>query len=393
MLRATCAVLGVLLVPVLGNAQSDAGLWRYVHPNAKAVISIDWERVRHSAVGAMLREKFQKATATATAAASMPIPQFPGMELLDDVDRILISTPGEPALKPAQDANPDAPADGAAPAAGPVPDAPLLIVIQGHFDLIRVKQVLAHYGTKPQLFNSTEVYRPQSKDGKDMAIVPLDPQTILIGDAASVFATLERNKFAAPTPAPGSLLARAAEMDANYEAWILTAAPDSLGSDQLKAMLNGSDWGSDARGFEAGVSFRSGVLIDVVVRFASEVSAQKMVTQLGHMIQLTSKARGSEQVMQDLASKLKLTAEGQAAHLHLRLTAQEVAQGVQQMQASYERGLAAGRHAIIPQQTSAQRTPADIRPVVQPAAVPPKREVIRIEGLDSGTREIPYHEP
>ncbi|HTR39972.1 MAG TPA: hypothetical protein VMH80_29070 [Bryobacteraceae bacterium] len=385
-LRATSTFVCLLLAPALGMAQSDAGLWRYVHPNAKAVISIDWERVKHSAVGAMLRDKFQAAKATATAtAAPLPIPQFPGMEILDDVDRILISTPGEPAAKQAEAANPDAPTANA-PAATAAADTPLLIVVHGHFDLIKLKQLLAHYGTKPQMFNSTEVYRPQSKDGKDMAIVPLDPQTILVGDVASVFATLERNKFATPPPPPGSILARAAEMDANYEAWVLTAAPDALGNDQLNAVLSGSDWGSDTRGFEAGVSFRSGVLVDVVVRFASEASAQKMVTELGHMIQLTSKARGSEAaVMQDMASKLKLTAEGQAAHFRLHLTAEEVAKSVQTMQASYQRGAVAAQHT----------PPVDvnIRPVVRPAPVPPKPAVIRIEGLDSGTREIPYHEP
>jgi len=385
-LRATSTFVCLLLAPALGMAQSDAGLWRYVHPNAKAVISIDWERVKHSAVGAMLRQKFETAKATATAtAAPLPIPQFPGMEMLDDVDRILISTPGESAAKQAEAANPYAPTANA-PAATAAADTPLLIVVHGHFDLIKLKQLLAHYGTKPQMFNSTEVYRPQSKDGKDMAIVPLDPQTILVGDVASVFATLERNKFATPPPPPGSILARAAEMDANYEAWVLTAAPDALGNDQLNAVLSGSDWGSDTRGFEAGVSFRSGVLVDVVVRFASEASAQKMVTELGHMIQLTSKARGSEAaVMQDMASKLKLTAEGQAAHFRLHLTAEEVAKSVQTMQASYQRGAVAAQHT----------PPVDvnIRPVVRPAPVPPKPAVIRIEGLDNGTREIPYHEP
>lgn len=385
-LRATSTFVCLLLAPALGIAQSDAGLWRYVHPNAKAVISIDWERVKHSAVGAMLRQKFETAKASATAtAAPLPIPQFPGMEMLDDVDRILISTPGEPAAKPVQDANPDASAADAAPVATAAADTPLLIVVHGHFDLIKLKQLLAHYGTKPQMFNSTEVYRPQSKDGKDMAIVPLDPQTILVGDVASVFATLERNKFATPPPPPGSILARAAEMDANYEAWVLTAAPDALGNDQLNAVLSGSDWGSDTRGFEAGVSFRTGVLVDVVVRFASEASAQKMVTELGHMIQLTAKTRANEPAMQDLANKLKVTAEGLAAHFRLQLTAAEVAKSVQTMQASYQRGAAAAQHT----------PPVDvnIRPVVRPAPVPPKPAVIRIEGLDNGTREIPYHEP
>ena len=52
----------MLLAPVLGSAQSDAGLWRWVHPNAKAVVSIDWQRVKQSSIGALFHEKFQAAS-------------------------------------------------------------------------------------------------------------------------------------------------------------------------------------------------------------------------------------------------------------------------------------------------------------------------------------------
>ena len=74
-----------------------------------------------------------------------------------------------------------------------------------------------------------------------MAFVPLDAQTILIGDSTSIFASLEHNQFAPRPPAAGSVLARAAEMDANYEVWVLVSTAEMLGSDRLAAMFSGGD--------------------------------------------------------------------------------------------------------------------------------------------------------
>jgi len=375
-LGATSTFLSLLIAPALASAQSDAGLWRWVHPNAKAVVSIDLQRVKQSPAGAMLREKFH-------AASPLPIPmaKIPGMEFLNDVDRVLISSPGEATAAAAPDdvptATPEIP--------GIAGDAPFLIAIHGHFDLAKVKQVLVQYGAKPQVFNSIAVYRPQGKNGKDMAFVPVDATTILVGDASSIFASLERNKFAPPTPAPGSLLAHAAEMDANYEAWVLISAPEALGSERITQMLSGSEWGADTRGLEAGISFRNGLALDVLVRFVSEAAAQKMVSELTRMAKITTKDKG-EPVVQELGKKLKIAAEGAAAHISLRLTAQELAKNVEMLQARQQLRITAD--------PTPNRAPvANVRPVITPAPVPAKPAVIRIEGLDEGTREVPYPEP
>src|SRR5713226_9177181 len=166
------AILVLVLAPVAGTGQTDPGLWRFVHPNAKAVISIDWGRIRQSHVGTMLREKWVD---TGPAAA------IPGIEFLNDVDRFLISSPGQN------------PADERA-------EPPVLIVIHGHFEMAKIRKLLVTHGAKPQMFNSVQVYRPQDKNGKDLAFVLLDAQTILMGDARSIFASVERNARPAETP-------------------------------------------------------------------------------------------------------------------------------------------------------------------------------------------------
>src|SRR5579864_625064 len=160
------AWLSILIVPWVASAQTEPELLRFVHPDAKALISIDWKRVRQSHLGTMIREKWVDGSA------------IPGAEFLNDVDRVVIASPGRNPM----DAS--------------TAEAPMLIAVGGRFDLAKVRDVLSAQGAKPQMFNNVQVYRPQGKTS-EMAFVLLDAQTILIGDARSVFASLERGAFPA----------------------------------------------------------------------------------------------------------------------------------------------------------------------------------------------------
>ncbi|HYL35032.1 MAG TPA: hypothetical protein VEV17_03860 [Bryobacteraceae bacterium] len=343
------ALAALILAPAIGRAQSDPGLWRFVHPNAKAVISVNWSRMQQSHIGAMIREKFVD---------SPTAPPIPGIEFLKDIDRFLLSSPGR---------NPD----------DPSPDAPMLIAIGGHFDLAKMRSLLARQGAKPQQFNSFQVYRPQGKDARDLAFVLFDPQTILIGDSRSVFAGLERSAFPAPPPDANSLLARAAQMESSYDAWAILNAPGALASDRLTALLSGADLDERVQGFELGLSMRNGLAADVALGFETEAAAKKMAGELSKIMKLAVKDKLGEPALLDLEKKLKFTSEGTQAKLTLRLTPQELEKNAQIFAASRKQAPAGV---------------ADIRPVIKqsPAPQPAEKKVIRIEGLDSGPREIPY---
>jgi hypothetical protein len=84
-----------------------------------------------------------------------------------------------------------------------------------------------------------------------MAYVLFDAGTILFGDAPSVFAALDRNRFAAPDAEPGSIIARGAELDATYELWLVLTSPDILSNDRLAGLLGGGEWATDAQGFRS----------------------------------------------------------------------------------------------------------------------------------------------
>jgi len=340
-------------------AQTDPALWRYIHPNAKALVSLDWSHVGHSHIGTILREKF----VTPNGAG------IPGIELLDDIERVVISSPGRPAGDESG-------------------EAPVLIIVRGHFDTAKIRQLLISHGSKPQMFNSTPVYRPQSKTNKDMAFVILDAQTLLIGDAQSVFTRLEENRYPTPGSNPStatSISARAAELDALYEFWVIMNSPGAMASNRLTEMLTGGELGSGAQGIEIGVSIRNGLLMEASIKFPSEAGAKSMASEMSQMLKAAVKDKMGEPSMLELEKKVKIAANGLYAKVNLHLTAQELQKNAD---------LFAATHKPSAQPLQPAATPvATITPVVKtdpPPPPKPERSVIRIEGLDEGIREIPY---
>jgi hypothetical protein len=337
----------MLLVPFILSAQTDPALLRFVHPDAKALISIDWKRVRQSHLGTLIRQKWVDGSA------------IPGVEFLNDIDRFVISSPGRN------------------PAGTSTEEAPLLIVVGGHFDLAKVRSVLGAHGAKSQMFNNVQVYRPQDKTGKEMAFVLLDAQTILVGDAPSVFAGLERSAFPLPPPSANSLLARAQTLDTNYDAWALMNAPGVLASDRLMEMFTGGELGSEAGGVEIGISLREGFTVATTVGFKSEAAAKRMASELAKLLKLAIKDKMGEPTMLDLEKRLKVASEGVFVKIAMHMTQQELDKNAQIFAISQKQPAAAiaGGH-----------------PLLVPPPPPPEKKVIRIEGLDEGTREIPYRQ-
>jgi hypothetical protein len=350
------AYCALLLAPCPAGAQSDPALWRFVSPNAKALIGIDWARIRQSPAGAMIRDQWL-ATGVLTA--------VPGMEMVNDIDRVLIASPGKNS------------SDDAA-------EQPILVAIQGHFAAAQVRQVFSRFGAKPQSYDSFQVYRPQGKEAKDTAWVLFDAETILYGDAPSVFAALDRNQFAQastqPAAAPASITARAGEMEANYELWVIMDATEIMSSDRLSALFQGGDWAAEAQGFEAGVNLRAGLVADITLRFASDATAKRVTAELTRVMNMAAKDKSSGAQLQDIAKKLKFNADGAATKISLHLTPQELEKTVQAFAASHKASAQSAENART-------ITPAPAKPP------PAKPAMIRIEGLDDGTREIPLGDP
>jgi hypothetical protein len=367
LIPALALLVAPAIAPVAAHAQGEPALWRFADPNSKSVIGIDWARIRSSAAGAEIRKSLPPEGA---------LPGFLLLKLLDSVDRVLISSPAAPA----------AAASSADPANGDSENLPVLIAIQGRFDAAQMRQLFTFSGAKAQSYNSFQVYRPQAKTNgkmnKDSAWVLYDAHTVLFGDAPLVFAALDRNEFgppAGPAARPGSLAARAGELDAKYQIWGILDVAEVASNDALAGFLHGGEWVSEVQGMEGGLNLGAGLDADFILHLASEDAAKHVIADLQSALTATAKDNSAGAQAQALVKKLKFSADGGAAKISLHMNQQELEQATQTLKA----GLNAGQRA-------AAGTPG-AQPVLTPAA-PAKPGVIRIEGLDEGPREIPYQQ-
>jgi hypothetical protein len=345
--------LAVGVCSILG-AQTESVLSRYMPPNANVLIGINWKLVRQSQAGAVFREKLAQSGTT--------IPPIPGLELLNDMDRVLVS-----GRTPSQETG----------------DAGLLVAVDGRFDLAKIRRMISSYGLKPQLYNSIQVYRPQGKNGNNLAVVLLNAQTILIGDPPSVFASLERNAFSPPAPAPDSLLGRAAEMDASYDIWVLGDGLNTVVGDRMADVLGDADLSDQARGFEAGVLLRNGLAADLTLHLQTEAAASKLAADVAKALTKGVQGKPMEAALMQLTKHFQITPDGPQVKIRLRLTPQELGDDARMLADAARQAPAVSLSRVQPVVSRSQ-------PQVLPA--PPEKKVIRIEGLDDGTRVIPYQQ-
>ncbi len=351
------AVLGLLLCLSL-QAQTDARLWRYLHPDAKAVIGVDWARFRQSAVWSMLQEKL----------GALPLP-VKGLPFLNDIDRILLSSPGG-----AENSTTEA--------SERKKDAPVLIVVHGNFAPDSVRKALVEQGARRQIYGKFGIYRPQTKGNQDLGFVIADPQTVLIGDLSSLCGALDRSEFTQITPGP--TLTRAAALDAQNDFWAVISNADALAGDRLQGFLTGDDLNGLSRGLEFGVSFREGFAFNLSLKTASEASAKHLVDQISTALKLSLKDKPTNPALAEMGKKLKIAAAGDTVSMNLHLTKEEMERDARLYQASLKN---APPKAPPPLNLAIEKPPK-----LAPAPAPQKdKMVIRIEGLDGGTREVPFN--
>src|SRR5260370_12583212 len=162
-----------------------------------------------------------------------------------------------------------------------------------------------------------------------MDIVLLDAQTIIIGDARSVFAAVDRTAVPGSAADASPVLARAAVLDDTYEVWALITTPGALASDRLMGLLSGGEVGSNALGYEVGFSFRNGLSADASVLFESDSAAKRLASELHKILKMAIKDKMGEPAMLDLEKKLKVAAEGHMVKITMRVTPQELEKNAQ----------------------------------------------------------------
>lgn len=314
--------------PQTAEPNAAQPLWAFAHTNPKTLIGMDVRRIRESPFLQALEKQW-------LTKLSKPVP---GIELLDKIERILISSPGSNN-------------------AGSPEEPPILVAVRGQFDLMRVSQILRERGVKSQTFDSVVIYRPEGRINKEFAIAVIDAQTILAGDVQSIFSSIERLRLP-PRESTDPLLGRAQDLDVKYDFWALMSPGDGLALQRVPfaAFVQG------LKAFEAGISVTDGLSITASILMVNEYKAREFRDQLGKLLNLAAKDKATRPEVALIARKPKLSLQGPRIVLSMRMDQNELNAGLRTLQA----------------------------PRIGKALPPskPQRQVIRIDGLDEGPREL-----
>jgi len=223
-----------LLAPISWAATTSVSmpaLWRYAHPDAKALIGIEWRRIVNSPIGQEIRQKLTQSGMSG----------LKGMDLIDQIDRVFISSPGNPA-----GASQDQP--------------PAVIAVQGAFNLDEIRKLAADKMTGSATYHSIEILEQRQKGEDPMALALVDPRTLLLGDGGSVRAAIDHYFAEDPGQAANPLFLRASELAAANDIWVVAAAsPSDFSKDGMKQ----APFLNDVNRIEAGISLRDGLGLEL----------------------------------------------------------------------------------------------------------------------------------
>ncbi len=337
-------VIAFLLCSLISVSAQNAD-WRFAHPNAKVLIGLKVRHILDTPLAAAVRTQFNLADVP-----DLSVLPFP--ELLNEIDEVLVSSPGP------------------APGAGEKAQPPVLIRVTGRFEPRRVEAFFQQSGAKLQMYRKYRVYRHKT-DG-DMAATLIDPHTLLVGDAPSLFSALERVEWSDAPQNP--LLARAVELHATSDFWsVFATAPSAFSSSDVHFPLLDS-----VHGMELSGEISDALVLRLGLRTDSPDDAAKLSSGLKSMLLMAAMNNGGQSDLGKLARGFRLDVDGATARVEFRATAEQMKKAIAEMKK--QRTVHEAQVAALHRSAVASAPPSV-----------PERRVIRIEGLDDGPREIPYN--
>ena len=374
-------ILAICFFCLIAVAFAAQPPWELAQPDAKVLIGVDIRGLRNSS----LADSLPAETRTQVQAARAMF-HVPGIELLDDIDAVFLSSTGDlsPAPKPAA---PKPGTVGAALAAPQRTGAPFLLALIGTFPDEHVRPLLK--GAHPS-YKGINVYRGTGADSTSIAI--LDEHTVLMGDDKSIYRAIDRKTTG--EPAQGPLIARARELAASNDIWIV--ARDASGSLQ-KASGPAAAFAAEIEGLDLGLAVHDGFNMDISLATKTEVGAQSLAQLLTAQMQTAVGSKMDAAKAADFWRKVKVGADGRRMQVQIALTKEELQENIrlmQQQRAASQTSVASTSSSAAPAAVRIT-TPGGTTPITvsQPQAVsqpagPPKPRSIKIYGLDDGVREI-----
>ncbi len=373
--------LWLFLAPAILQAAagsiSEPSYWRYAHSDAKVLAGVEWKRMSQTPAGVALRAM----------ASSADLPGMSAGNLLDQIDRLLISSPG------GADANLSR-------------QAPVLIIATGRFDLPAFRQLAVKEKATLKPYKNAEFVYPPGYKAADTIVALIDSQTILIGEKPVIVAAIDKARaVSGPLSAFNRLYGRATVSAGQHDLWMIASvSPSEFYSAQGPQM----PFLRDILGVDMGVDFIDGLGLGFRLATKSEETAKGIAATLKMMSTLaasqTDAKAGAD--MQDLLQTLDVRTQASDVRISMKIDKAHLEKTMQQAFAAATKPRApidlggfkqapgpnqqASIRQVVPVDVSALRRPAEVLPPAPPP--PPKKLVIRIEGLDDGIREIPYRQ-
>jgi hypothetical protein len=353
-------MLSLVLIAAAVGVTAQTNSWELSQPGAKLLMGVDVKSLRESAVGQSIREQMKNTPPPANGVQS-PLQgpmQAMALGLLDQVDRVYVSSLGNPS---------------AVFAASTKNKAPFLLVVEGRFPMGELQPFLK--GT-PRRVQDADVYRLNPTDVTTVAFIKgeADSSTVLLGDEKSVLAAIGR-RGGALVP-PSALLRRAQTLAATHDFWLIADGPLTGFQPTGAAASNplASKMAAQVKGLDMGLALRDGFQLELGVEAESDAVAAQMTQLLSTQIQMALLAQANRPETAEIANKLRISAEGNRMQLSLALTKDEFAK---QMLAAQTARMQAG--------TTSPSQPT-LPPVRPPKPANPGQ--ITIYGLEGGPRVI-----
>ena len=363
-------------VTVLAQSTSLPTFWRYSHPEARALVGVNLKRIIESPMGHRMSAEFREAGIKAKAEAE-------GFGFLSDVDRLLVSSPGPgPNAKPGQ-------------------QAPFVVALQGKFDLLQVRAQLRKLGAVRGYYHKVEIMAP-GKDsdgaGASFCMAVVGPQTLLLGDKASVYAAIDHHGSADPTASFADLYVRALQLDADNDLWFTSdaafsdfkvgGASPTGASGMLDSVMAG------VKSFEGGLNFRQGLGLNVNLNTDAEENAQKIAVGLQTLMQLAAissqKETSSQQDTMDLLKKLVVGYSANQVKISLSFDQKELDKSINEAKLAFRgnpnQTVASVRTGGDSNLSGVRITASNGAPAAPPEPTGPL--VIRINNPEGGSREV-----
>ena len=295
------AVLGaMILAPGVAAAQDP--LWSYTHPEAKVLIGIDWQRAKTSPAGRLIQK--QMLGSGAAKAASVP-----GMEVLESVERILISAPGELSGNPAE--------------------SPVLAAIQGKLNQAELRKSMIP-GTAVERYRGVDLLIPPRGAGQDMIAAVINDSLTLLGDRPSIEAALNGGQGGQDA----ALRARAVQMAANCEIWMIADTPPVKAGTAGEAKPPAPRL-ENTQAMDLGVALSKGLGLKMTMHFPDAASAQSVALGTQMLTSMLMSGNASSPELAKIARSLNIVQTGPALQMNLDVPLDLLEKGLIQAQASF----------------------------------------------------------